>query len=130
MSKILIVDDSMTSRMDLRKVLEEDGNYQVIEAVDGEDAINVYKDNLDVNLVICDFHMPKLDGLGAISGIFAEAPNGRVPSLLLTTESSSQLRQQGREIGVMGWILKPFEKKALLVAIKMILDKEASKISA
>ncbi|MBQ49230.1 MAG: hypothetical protein CMP10_17770 [Zetaproteobacteria bacterium] len=126
MAKILIVDDSVTTRIDLRKTLEE-VNHDVIEAVDGEDAIKVYKQNKDVNLVICDYHMPKLNGLGAVEGIFSEAPNGQVPCLILTTESSAQLKQEGRKIGIRGWIIKPFEKKPLLDGVRMILEKEAKK---
>lgn len=118
--KILIVDDSVSFRMEIKGVLESE--YDVIEACDGTDAIAVYSENLDTAFIICDYNMPNMDGLTAMEAIFKQSPNGKVPSLILTTECSDDLKKKGRAIGVSGWVIKPYDERILLAGIKSILS--------
>ena len=64
MEKILIVDDSETIRSQLRALLEEEG-YQILEAEDGTIGLELASSNDDINLILCDFNMPEMDGYEA-----------------------------------------------------------------
>lgn len=127
MLKIMIVDDSLNVRMDLRKAFSEsesESEFELIEATDGDEAVALYKNNKDISLIICDYNMPGMDGLTTIKTIFAESPKGRVPCLMLTTESSQVLKKKGRDQGISGWLLKPFKKELLLKGVRAILANE------
>ncbi len=121
MSKnILIVDDSETVRQVLQLTLSNSGN-NVVEAVDGADALEKLADMESVDMIVTDLNMPNIDGLQLIKEIRAAGNNRFTPIVMLTTESSEEKKQAGREAGASGWIVKPFKPEQLLKVVKMVL---------
>lgn len=119
MKIILTVDDSPSMRQMLAYVLTSNG-YTVIEAEDGEQALELAKAN-KADLVLTDQNMPKLDGIGLIKALRHLPGYKTVPIMMLTTESSQALKQQGREAGATGWIVKPFDPEKLLEMLRRVL---------
>ncbi len=116
MKTILTVDDSPSIRQMLAYVLTSNG-YKVIEAEDGEQGLEFAKAN-QADLVLTDQNMPKMDGIALIKAL-RDLPNyKKVPIMMLTTESSQVLKQQGRDAGATGWMVKPFDPEKLLEMLK------------
>lgn len=116
--RILIVDDSTTIRKMVSLVLEEAG-YEVQSAEDGLDAIQKLEGQID--LVITDLHMPNLNGFGVIKAV-REHPNYKfVPVIVLTTESELTKKQEAKEIGATGWLIKPFDPQRLIAVTKRVI---------
>lgn len=119
MASILAVDDSPSMRQMVAFTLKGAG-YQVIEAIDGDEALN-YARSRDVNLVITDVNMPNMDGISLIKALRSLPGYRFTPLLMLTTESSSEKKQQGKAAGATGWIVKPFNPEQLLNTVKKVL---------
>jgi two-component system, chemotaxis family, chemotaxis protein CheY len=115
---ILAVDDSASVRQMVKFTLSEAG-YTVIEAVDGKDALT--KLTQPVNMVITDLNMPNLDGIGLIRGVRANPACKGIPIVMLTTESQESRKQEGRQAGATGWIVKPFTTQQLLAVVKRLI---------
>ena len=120
MSKVIVVDDSETIRNQLRKDLESAG-FSVVEAVDGVDGFNVAKEHKDAKLILCDVNMPKMDGVTMVQKLKSDLSNS-IPIIMLTTESSDDMRSKGKESGVVAWVVKPYKSEKLLPAIKKIIE--------
>jgi two-component system, chemotaxis family, chemotaxis protein CheY len=116
---ILAVDDSSSIRQMVSFVLSTAG-YSVIEAEDGEDALTK-AGGAEINMVITDLHMPRLDGIGLIHRLRAMASFKFTPIIMLTTESQEGKKLQGREAGATGWIVKPFKPEQLLAVVKKVI---------
>ncbi len=115
---ILAVDDSASVRMMVSFTLQQHG-YRVIEAVDGEDGLSKL-DGEQVDMVITDLNMPKMDGIGLIRGI-RENPSCRyTPIIMLTTESQDARKQEGKAAGATCWITKPFNPDQLLAVVRKV----------
>ena len=123
MKTILTVDDSPSIRHMLAYVLSSNG-YHVIEAGDGEEGLMLAKAN-QADLVLTDQNMPKMDGITLIKALRALPAYKRVPIMMLTTESSPVLKQQGRDAGATGWMVKPFDPEKLLEMLKKVLAQPA-----
>ena len=118
MYSILAVDDSASMRQMLAFTLKGAG-YQVIEAVDGVDALEkVRSQNVDV--VLTDHNMPRMDGLELTRSLRAQERFRKVPVLILTTESGGDIKQAGRAAGATGWLVKPFDPQRLLEVIRKV----------
>ncbi len=113
--RILIVDDSESIREVVSFTLENAG-YDVVKGVDGMDALK-YLDGSPIDLIITDLHMPNLDGIGLIKKVRALEAYQFVPILFLTTESQAQKKQEAKDAGATGWIVKPFVPEKLIAAI-------------
>lgn len=120
MSKtILTVDDSPSIRRMVSMTLQEAG-YQVLEGVDGQDGLEKAT-AARVDAILVDQNMPRLDGLGMIRAL-RNHPNGKgVPVVFLSTESEDALKQQAREAGALGWMVKPFTQDKLLAVVKKVV---------
>jgi two-component system chemotaxis response regulator CheY len=94
--------------------------YEVIEAVDGEDALGKAKGKT-VNLVITDVNMPRMDGITLIKELRKLPSYKFTPILMLTTESAPEKKAEGKTAGATGWIVKPFNPDQLLTTIKKVL---------
>ena len=116
---ILTVDDSASVRQMVTFTLKGAG-YIVLEAVDGEDGLAKIN-SADVDMVITDLNMPKLDGIGFIKKIRANIKYKFIPVIMLTTESQAEKKQAGKAAGATGWIVKPFKPEQLLGVIKKVL---------
>ena len=121
MSKtILTVDDSRTMR-DMLAMALNDAGFNVVQAVDGEDGLAVLDaHSQDVDVIITDINMPKLDGFGFIEGVRKDARHRATPILVLTTESDSSKKDRARQAGATGWIVKPFNPVKLIDAIRRV----------
>lgn len=118
MPKILVVDDSSSLRSIIRHTLEING-YQVIEAGDGYEAIQKISD--DIKLLISDINMPKMNGIELVKNIRNNTSYKALPILILTTESASELKEEGKKAGATGWLVKPFDAEKLLFIIKKLI---------
>ena len=117
---VLVVDDSETVRQILQLTLSNAG-FDVIEAEDGDDALNKLASASVVDMLITDLNMPNMDGLELIKKIRADKKHRFTPIVMLTTESSEEKKRAGREAGASGWIVKPFKPEQLLKVVKMVL---------
>ncbi len=115
---ILAIDDSSTMRRLVQSTLSMSG-YAVEVAEDGIDGLEKLE-QVKPDLIITDINMPRLDGFGVIEGVRAHPTYNRIPILTLTTESAAELKQRARNAGASGWIVKPFDKDKLLMAIKRV----------
>ena len=119
MPVILAVDDSPSMRKMVSFTLTGAG-YQVVEAVDGQDAFEKAQEQT-FDLVLTDQNMPRLDGLGLTKKLREQPQFKTTPILMLTTESSDLMKQAGRAAGATGWLVKPFDPVKLLEVIKKVI---------
>jgi len=119
MRSILAVDDSASMRQMVSFTLRSSG-YDVIEAIDGQDALDKVGDR-QIDLVLTDQNMPRMDGLTLIRNLRTQDRFKRTPILVLTTESSDEMKQAGRAAGATGWMVKPFDPARLLEVIGKVL---------
>jgi two-component system chemotaxis response regulator CheY len=116
---VLTVDDSPSIRRMIAMTLRDAG-YEVIEAVDGQDGLEKATARV-MDAIITDQNMPNLDGLGFIRAL-RRHPNGQgVPIVVLSTDSEDGLKQQAREAGALGWMVKPFSQEKLLAVVKKVV---------
>ncbi|MGA0611521.1 response regulator [Caldimonas sp. KR1-144] len=119
MHSILAVDDSASMRQMVSFTLKSAG-YQVTEAVDGQDAFDKASAR-SFDLVLTDQNMPKLDGIGLTRKLREHPQFKATPILILTTESSDQMKQAGRAAGATGWLVKPFDPAKLIEVIRKVI---------
>lgn len=118
-TKILAVDDSRSMRALLRMTLCGNG-FDVVEAEDGQAALDFLEEN-EVDVIITDINMPRLDGFGFIEKLRGEhRRHVDRPILVLTTECTEEKRTRAREAGATGWIVKPFDPERLVAAVKHV----------
>jgi len=118
-STILAVDDSASMRQMVSFTLREAG-YEVVEAVDGAAALEYATENR-VDLVLTDVNMPRMDGITLVRELRLLPGYRYTPMLMLTTESSQEKKQQGKQAGATGWIVKPFNPEQLLSTVARVL---------
>ncbi len=115
--KIMVVDDESRMRKLVRDFLTREG-FRVIEAGDGEEAVDLFYENRDVALIILDVMMPKMDGWQTCREIRTES---KVPIIMLTARGDEQDELKGFELGVDEYISKPFSPKILVARVEAIL---------
>lgn len=113
MAHVLVVDDSSTMRGIVSSFLSQNG-FDVAVASDGREGLAELNKDPTIRLVVSDINMPNMDGLTMAEKIRTELGNKDVRIVMLTTEDNSAIRARGREIGVTGWIVKPFRGDAVL----------------
>jgi two-component system, chemotaxis family, chemotaxis protein CheY len=116
---IMIVDDALSIREIMIFTLENAG-FTVIPASDGNDALTKL-DGREINLLITDLHMPVLDGIELIKKVREMSEYQQLPILFLTTESQQIKKQEAKEAGASGWIIKPFVPVKLLEAVNKVI---------
>lgn len=116
-NKILVVDDESRIRKIIRDFLVREG-YVVCEAEDGEAALDIFCSNNDIDLIIMDVMMPKMDGWQLCKGV---RKLSKVPILMLTAKSEEQDELKGFELGVDEYISKPFSPKILTARVNALL---------
>ena len=118
MKRVMIVDDSATVRHILQMTLVQAG-YEVVEAIDGEDALRLFTEN-NVDMLVTDLNMPNLDGIGLIKEVRQNPRNRFMPIIMLTSESQLDKKQEGKMAGASGWVTKPFKPEQLLSIVRMV----------
>lgn len=117
--KILVVDDEILIREVIKEYAQNEG-YTVYEASDGHDAIMKLEDNPDIDLIIMDIMMPKLDGYSACKEIFKIK---RYPVIMLSARKEEYDKLLGFELGIDDYVTKPFSPKELMARIKAVLSR-------
>src|SRR3954454_20044421 len=112
--RILVAEDETIIRLDLRDLLERSGFEVCAEARDGEEAVALARSE-EPDLAIMDVKMPKLDGIEAAKRILDERP---IPIVMLTAYGQDELVSRAVEVGVFGYLVKPFREQVLLPAIR------------
>lgn len=121
MPSILAVDDSPSMRQMVEYTLRGAG-YDVLLAEDGVDALSVAEQNEVVDLVLTDINMPNKNGIELLKDLRQLPKYQYTPMLVLTTESSVEMKTKGKEAGATGWIVKPFNPDKLLSMIGRVLN--------
>ncbi|OQX22926.1 MAG: two-component system response regulator [Desulfobacteraceae bacterium IS3] len=116
----MTVDDSASVRQMVSFTLRGAG-YEVVEAVDGKDALSKLNNGVRVRLIFADLNMPNMDGIELIRAVRAKPAYKFVPIIMLTTESQASKKQEGKSAGATGWIVKPFKPQQLLAVVKKVL---------
>ncbi len=116
-SKILVVDDECRMRKIINDFLTKNG-HTVIEAGNGEEALDKFYSDSDISLIILDIMMPKLDGWEVCKEIRKES---KVPIIMLTARSDESDELLGFELGVDEYISKPFSPKILVARVEAVL---------
>ena len=115
--KILVVDDESRMRKLVKDFLTKK-NFQVLEAGDGEEAMDIFYKEKDIALIILDVMMPKMDGWEVCREV---RKNSKVPIIMLTARSDEKDELQGFDLGVDEYISKPFSPKILVARVEAIL---------
>ena len=123
--KILVVDDESRMRKLVRDFLKVKG-FRVIEAGDGEEALDIFFREKDISLILLDVMMPKLDGWEVLKTI---RQYSKVPIMMLTARGEERDELQGFDLGVDEYISKPFSPKILTARVEAILRRAGSKAS-
>jgi two-component system, chemotaxis family, chemotaxis protein CheY len=120
MSKVIIVDDSKTLRNQITKTLCDAG-YITLCAKDGVEGLKVINENKDIKLILADVNMPNMDGITMCSKIKDDDSLKHIPIFMLTTETGNFLKNQGKQIGVLAWIIKPYNPARLIQIIGKVI---------
>jgi AmiR/NasT family two-component response regulator len=112
-TRVLVAEDETIIRLDLRGILERAGFDVCAEAHDGETAVELARSE-QPDVAILDVRMPRLDGIEAARRILAERP---IPIVMLTAYGQEELVSRAVEVGVFGYLVKPFRESDLLPAI-------------
>ena len=115
--KVLVVDDESRMRKLVHDFLVK-SNFEVLEAQDGEEAVDLFFADKDIALIVLDVMMPKMDGWQVCREIRAHS---KVPIIMLTAKSDERDELQGFQLGVDEYISKPFSPKILVARIEAIL---------
>ncbi len=113
--KILLVDDSPFVRAQVRDVVITQ-QATVLEAEDGIQALEVVEKHPDINLILCDINMPKMDGLAFLKVLSQRSTpeKPRIPVIMLTTENMLDKVVQGKKLGAVAWVIKPMSAPDIL----------------
>lgn len=129
-TKFLVVDDFATMRKIVKKVLDELGFKNVMEAVDGKNAFEILKDqdakNDPIQFVISDWNMPHLTGIDLLKACKADQKFNNLPFMLVTAESEQSQIIEAAKAGVSEYVIKPFNAATLKVKIEKVFNKTSA----
>lgn len=114
--RILIADDSASMRQLVSFALRDAG-FEVIESINGRDALSKM-DGTKIDLIVTDLNMPEMDGIELIRQVRRKPGYRFIPIIMLTTESQESKKQEGKQAGASGWIVKPFTPEQLIETVK------------
>ena len=115
---IMIVDDSASMRRVVGIALKGAG-YEVIEGVDGKDALSKLKGQ-KVHMIISDVNMPVMDGIAFLKAVKQIPAYKFTPVIMLTTESAEDKKREGQAAGARAWVVKPFQPEQLVSAVQRL----------
>ena len=121
MKRVLIVDDSQTTRIRIKNFLGDE--YVSEEAENGVVAMELLSEDNNFDLIVLDINMPELDGMSFVQLQAENERINKIPTILCTTEASVQMKEKAKKTGVVkAWVIKPIIKKVLLGAIERVLE--------
>lgn len=118
--KILIAEDSATMRYLIMSTISALGNYEIIEAANGFEALRILPRE-KVDLVITDINMPDINGLELVSFIKSNPNYKSTPLFIISTEGSERDREKGIQLGADAYLVKPFSPEELQTLVKRFL---------
>lgn len=118
--KIMTVDDSSSIRQLVSFTLKQHG-YEVVEAVNGAEALKKLKQE-KIDMLITDINMPEIDGISLIKMVRDDPSYRFIPIIILTTGSQTGKKEAAKAAGATGWIIKPFRPDQLVSAIKKVME--------
>ena len=120
MPLVIFVDDSETALASTRMVTNS-MPIEVKQYTEAQVALAEIKAGMTPDLIITDLNMPVMNGLEFLQALRDNPSTSRTPTLMLTTETKPELKQQGKALGLTGWIVKPFNPAQLKQAITRVL---------
>ncbi len=120
MPLVIFVDDSETALASTRMVTNS-MPIEVKQYTEAQTALAEIKAGMTPDLIITDLNMPVMNGLEFLQALRAVTSTSRTPCLMLTTETKAELKEQGKALGLTGWIVKPFNPSQLKQAITRVL---------
>ncbi|MDP2276649.1 MAG: response regulator [Nitrospirota bacterium] len=121
MKSILIVEDSTTTRSLIRAVIEELGDFNIVEAPTGFDALKLLPTQ-DFDLVVTDINMPDINGLELINFVRSNQRYSNIPLIIVTTERSEEDKKRGMALGATAYVTKPFKAPELQDIVRKVLN--------
>jgi two-component system chemotaxis response regulator CheY len=121
--KVLVVDDSLTMRKIVSNCLKVMGLENVVQAVDGMDALEKLQANADVEIILCDWNMPNLNGFEFLVKMRENEANKGIIFIMVTTESEKESVVKAIKAGANNYVLKPFTPEALKDKVQQTLKK-------
>ncbi len=121
MAKILIVEDSDEVRNDLRTYLASQG-FEIIEAIDGKAGLEQCMKNQNIDVIVTDQNMPAMTGLEMVRALRSDSRYKSTHVIFHTTESKQELRSQGQELGIKGWLVKPINPENMNRLLNRLLS--------
>jgi two-component system chemotaxis response regulator CheY len=118
MTKILVVDDSLAMRQDVSSTLMAAG-FDVVDAGDGAEGLEVANANSDIALIILDLNMPRMDGLAFMEAMRSSGKTA-VPTVMLTTEAHPSMIEKAKKAGAKGWLVKPVKREHLVAVARRL----------
>jgi len=120
--KIMTVDDSLTMRRILTRVIDKLG-HETLEAGDGNEALEALAGGADdVALILLDRNMPNLDGMETLKALKADATLQQIPVIMVTTETERASVVEAIQAGACQYVAKPFDEDTLVAKIRKVLD--------
>lgn len=124
MARILVVDDTASIRFLMRTNLELAG-HEVVEATDGQECLETLADH-DVDAVLIDAVMPRLDGYATVAMIRGDAVHAGLPVVMVTTQSQAGDVRRGWDVGVDEYVTKPFDPDDLVQVVSDVLARSGA----
>jgi two-component system chemotaxis response regulator CheY len=115
--KVLVVDDSKLLHRMFEMMLRQ---YPLVHAYDGKEALQQLEENHDVDLVLLDMNMPRMNGLELLEAMKANEAMKKIPVVLVTTEGSDEQTQRGLEAGAAAYVKKPFKNEELIAVVQRL----------
>lgn len=123
--KVVFVDDSKTVLVSVEMAVENLVSDGLIEFITYDNPLELLEDvengSLNYDLLFTDINMPQMNGLELARKLKANANIRQKPILALTTENSAEIKQAGKQIGIAGWVVKPFSNEKINMAVKKVL---------
>jgi chemotaxis family two-component system sensor histidine kinase/response regulator PixL len=122
---IMVVDDSTALRRTMALTLEKQG-YRVIQKKDGKEALDGFRQNPDLNLIICDIEMPTMNGFEFLGMRRRDTALSKIPTFMLTSRSGGKHRNLAMQLGANGYFTKPYIEQEFIAEVKKILTEQAN----
>jgi chemotaxis protein histidine kinase CheA/CheY-like chemotaxis protein len=113
---LLVIDDSITERQTLSMIMQKAG-HQVIQAKDGQDALEQLQQGIKVDLIVCDLEMPRMNGLEFIGATRQNSQFAQIPVIVLTSRTRDKYQRIAMELGASDYLTKPYLDQDLLGAV-------------
>ncbi len=120
MAQVLVVDDAEIIRAEVANLLRGQG-YDVADAENGVKALEYLRQDPDVQLLLTDLNMPEMDGVTLVENVRNTLHNTDVKVLIVTTETSAELKQRCKPLKIMGWVIKPIQPNAFTTVVERLV---------